>query len=468
MLKQIGIENFKAFAEFQEINLAPITLIYGANSSGKSSIIHALMVLKQSTLFSNLKSGIYSDKKILDVGSYSTMVYSHDIQKDIKFSLNFNIRGTRSSNLERLATSFVYSFDDNDKQGFSYLKNIKFEDKNRRDSFGYTFKNKFNGKDETSTKNFDLELLENYKLPMRHESLPKPLLKQIMGVYLYDAEEEFSIPKRIGVDGRKHMEVWEKLEKEKYNRVLFEIHNFLNDKIRSNSNFIQKELKKISYLGPLRSNPKRYYSVDSEFEISVGKEGENIAYFLKSDNENLSKSINEWFKNFSIPYEFKPQPIDSKHSEPLIQIELTDLRNNVPVSPLDVGFGIGQILPVLVEGIVRKDSIICVEQPEIHLHPKLQAELAEFFAETCTNNQWIIETHSEALMLRIQKLIRSKKLINGKRLKPEDVSILYVVPSNMDDEQEGAEVVQIRLDDDGDFMDYWPEGFFEERIKERR
>jgi len=468
MLKQIGIENFKAFADLQKIDLAPITLIYGANSSGKSSIIHALMVLKQSILFSNLKSGIYSDKKILDVGSYSTMVYSHDITKDISFSLNFINRTGRVSSSERLNSSFVYSYDDNDKQGFSYLKNIEFEDKNRRDSFGYNFKNKFNSRDETSTKSFDLEIPKTFKLPLNKNNLPKEYISKIMGVYLYEAEEEFSIPKRITVDGRKHLQVWEQLEKENFHKDLFKIHNFLNEKIRSNSNFIQKELKKISYLGPLRSNPKRYYSVDSEFEVSVGKEGENIAYFLKSDNENLSKFINEWFKKFNIPYEFTPKPVGTKHSEPLIQIELVDLRNNVSVSPLDVGFGIGQILPILVEGIVRKESIICVEQPEIHLHPKLQAELAEFFAETCNNNQWIIETHSEALMLRIQKLIRSKKLINGKKLKPEDISILYVIPSNKEEEQMGAEVVQIRLDEDGDFMDFWPEGFFEERIKERR
>lgn len=145
---------------------------------------------------------------------------------------------------------------------------------------------------------------------------------------------------------------------------------------------------------------------------------------------------------------------------------MKDRRNNVVVSPLDVGFGIGQILPIIIEGLIRKQSIICVEQPEIHLHPKLQAELAEFFAETCDKNLWIIETHSEALMLRIQKLIRSKKKINGKILQPKDVSILYVLPSKTSDE--GAQVVQIRLDEEGDFIDFWPEGFFEERIKERR
>ncbi|NUG13468.1 DUF3696 domain-containing protein, partial [Acinetobacter seifertii] len=174
------------------------------------------------------------------------------------------------------------------------------------------------------------------------------------------------------------------------------------------------------------------------------------------------------FERFHIPYYFNPRPIGERNSEPLIQIELKDLRNDVTVSPLDVGFGIGQILPILIEGVVREDSVICVEQPEIHLHPRLQAELAEFFVETCTKNQWIIETHSEALILRIQKIIRNRKLINGKRLKPEDISILYVIPSDKENDYEGAEVIQIRLDEDGDFIDFWPEGFFEERIREKR
>lgn len=475
MLKQIGIENFKAFADLQEINLAPITLIYGANSSGKSSIIHALMVLKQSFLFPNLKGGIYSDKRILDVGNYATMVYSHDLNRDISLNLIFADKASNKSNFqEKLSTKFIYTYFDNKKstkysQGFSFIKSIAFEDSNRRKNFGYHLSNKYDGINNNTTRSFNLEVNSKYNIPLsKNDVLHKEDLKEVLSCFEFSAEEEHPIPKAAGLEGDKFVDLLRKLDKEGKENNLFETMNFLTQKLSTNSNLIKKEFKKLSYLGPLRSNPKRYYSIDTEFEISVGKEGENIAYFLKNNQYLLTNKINVWFEKFNIPYVFTPRPIGEKNSEPLMQIELKDLRNNVTVSPLDVGFGIGQILPILVEGIIREDSVICVEQPEIHLHPKLQAELAEFFAETCTNNQWIIETHSEALMLRIQKLIRSKKLINGKILKPEDVSILYVIPSSKDDNQEGAQVVQIRLDEDGDFIDFWPEGFFEERIREKR
>lgn len=471
MLKRIGIENFKAFSDLQELNLAPITLIYGANSSGKSSIIHSLMVLKQSILFSNLKGGVYSDKRILDVGNYSTMVYSHESNRDITFSLRFADRNSsKYEYVEKLSANFVYSlYDKNtnkkyDNQGFSYLKEIVFEDYNRRKNFGYSLINKFS-LDETknNTRSYDLQILENHKIPLDDEALTGEIINIVMEGFTFNSEDEIAIPK--GITFENHADVFRKLKEKNAEDKWFDIMHFLGEKLSSHSNFIKKELKNISYLGPLRSNPKRYYSIDTEFEITVGKEGENIAYFLKRDKEVLTKKINEWFDLFDIPYKFSPKPIGERNSEPLIQIQLEDKRNNVSVSPLDVGFGIGQILPILVEGIVRENSVICVEQPEIHLHPKLQAEMAEFFAETCNTNQWIIETHSEALLLRIQKLIRTKKKINGKILKPEDVSILYVLPSKSQDQ--GAQVVQIRLDEEGDFIDFWPEGFFEERIQER-
>ncbi|MCU4599327.1 AAA family ATPase [Acinetobacter bereziniae] len=172
----------------------------------------------------------------------------------------------------------------------------------------------------------------------------------------------------------------------------------------------------------------------------------------------LINKINDTFLAFNIPYKISIRDLGNNEiSGNVVSIELFDIRNNVAVAPSDVGFGIGQILPILVEGWTKKDSVICVEQPEIHLHPRLQAELAEFLLNTAreNNNQWIIETHSEALMLRIQKLIR-KGVLDA-----NFISILYV-----DTLKNGTEVTEIRLDEKGRFKDMWPDGFFEERMNE--
>jgi predicted ATPase len=157
-----------------------------------------------------------------------------------------------------------------------------------------------------------------------------------------------------------------------------------------------------------------------------------------------------------------------------------------------VGFGVSQILPILVEGIGRSkysarkisgksskggvskklmtllSQTICVEQPEIHLHPRLQAELADFFIDTSVPRarnmgpelgrpvQWVLETHSELLMLRLKKRIREG------RIRKEDVSVLYVEPKG----RFGSEVIKLRIDDDGEFLDLWPSGFFVESTSE--
>jgi len=145
------------------------------------------------------------------------------------------------------------------------------------------------------------------------------------------------------------------------------------------------------------------------------------------------------------------------------------------------GFGVSQILPILMKGrqdlYAQQRKTILVEQPELHIHPKLQAELADFFLASSglvdddpgnppddegladffrSHHQWIIETHSEALVLRLQRRIREGKV------KPEDVSILYVRPTG----ERGSEILQLRLDDDGEFLDEWPDGFFEESYRE--
>ena len=136
----------------------------------------------------------------------------------------------------------------------------------------------------------------------------------------------------------------------------------------------------------------------------------------------------------------------------------------------DIGFGHSQVLPVLVGGYRQEaGSTLMIEQPEIHLHPRLQAHLADFLISTTRlpdersagrqrylGNQWIVETHSEALILRLQRRIREGKL------DPNAVSVLYVQPAG----RNGAEILRLRLDPSGEFIDEWPDGFFEESYRE--
>jgi predicted ATPase len=150
------------------------------------------------------------------------------------------------------------------------------------------------------------------------------------------------------------------------------------------------------------------------------------------------------------------------------ELVLLDLRSKTAVTHRDVGIGISQVLPVLVHAYASKNKLIAIEQPEIHLHPALQAELGDLFIESAlgeNGNHFILETHSEHLILRLLRRVREStegELENGKRgLRPADISVLYVEPTD-----QGSSVIELPVTADGDFSRPWPNGFFGERSTE--
>jgi len=145
---------------------------------------------------------------------------------------------------------------------------------------------------------------------------------------------------------------------------------------------------------------------------------------------------------------------------------LRDKRSGIEVSMKDVGAGVAQALPVICSLVSAKNSVVAIEQPELHLHPRLQAELGDLFIEAAgKNNAIIAETHSEHLILRILRRIRETtddKLPKGMRpLRADDVCVLYVQPG-----ESGSTVMQLEITSDGDFVQRWPNGFFADRLKE--
>ena len=137
-------------------------------------------------------------------------------------------------------------------------------------------------------------------------------------------------------------------------------------------------------------------------------------------------------------------------------LELTDTRTGARVSPADVGFGISQVLPVVTQLLLGGEQTLLIEQPEIHLHPRLQARLGTLFASAIANGAQIVaETHSELLILRIQKLIAEGALDS------RAVQVLYVGADS-----DGSWIRTLQIGEDGHFQDEWPHGFFEERYDE--
>ena len=177
-------------------------------------------------------------------------------------------------------------------------------------------------------------------------------------------------------------------------------------------------LHNLTYLGPLREKLQRVYEQSGDPPSGVGSRGQlapQVLFFNRNRPEYAR--IQTWLRRFG--FEGTLQPIEV--SEELFQLRLVD-GEGVSVNVVDSGFGLSQVIPIIVEGLLsRPGAMLVAAQPEIHLNPKLQAVLADLFVEVAlTGRNVLVETHSEHLVLRLRRLIAEGAF------RVNDVALLYV------------------------------------------
>lgn len=237
---------------------------------------------------------------------------------------------------------------------------------------------------------------------------------------------------------------------------------------RDRGSAIILELGRLVLIPPLRKRAERMYSLGLDSGNSLGMIEARTPQILAADDGILAQ-VNAWLLRLGMAYKVQIARPEGKTFQGYFQVLLQDTCNpNLPpVNYADVGFGVSQILPILVAGLSGQNKIILVEQPELHIHPRLQAELGSFFAESIRErgHQFMIETHSEHLMLRVMKHMRqtfNSNLSDGfLPLQPRDVGVLYVERS-----QAGSVVREMPLNARGELVKAWPGGFFEEGLRE--
>lgn len=216
-------------------------------------------------------------------------------------------------------------------------------------------------------------------------------------------------------------------------------------------------LHNIAFVGPIRTRFGPTIERDDNPKDQVGNDGRYTVDRLAQHPEQI-EAVNAALAAMDIGYRVSVAPVDDPDLPRLWKLRLWDETLGVFVSMDQVGYGVSQILPLVVEVITGEFPLTLLEQPELHLHPRLQAAFGAVLAQAITANpsrQFIIETHSETLLLRLRKLIRTGDLA------PEAVSIVYI-----DKTSEGSQALPIRLDSQGNFLDPWPHGFFEEGFDE--
>ncbi len=193
-------------------------------------------------------------------------------------------------------------------------------------------------------------------------------------------------------------------------------------------------------------------------------------------SEKIQKEVDLWLGNARMKSHYKVNidTVESSwiqklfHMGTMKKLNFIDMKTGTKVYPDEMGTGISQVLPILISAKMREKSNIFIEQPELHLHPALQAELADEFILSAKkrNNSFVMETHSEHLLLRMMKRMRQtyEGTIEDENLKltSDDISLLYV-----DTDGENTFILELELDEDGTLLDQWPGGFFEEGFNER-
>jgi len=195
-----------------------------------------------------------------------------------------------------------------------------------------------------------------------------------------------------------------------------------------------------------------------------------LASFVKrsKSEKTLTESLNRLMRDLGLDYEINVQFLENllkKSKVPefrdYVAIRLKECSTGLGVAFSDVGTGISQILPILIQLIIGNEYILFIEQPELHVHPRLQGNIGQLLVETAMsrNKRIVVETHSENIYLRLQKLVRA----SGKEhIDPKTLSFTYV-SKNKD---EGSTPTTIELGEDGEFKTPWPSNFAEVRLEE--
>jgi AAA15 family ATPase/GTPase len=435
-MKAIRLQRFKGYLDSGWIDLRPpIILLLGANSSGKSALLNFILMLKQSLIEIYLRNPfVFSSKTGIDIGSFEDVVFRHeiDIKKPMIFSFDFEIDknfpeiGLIKGDSIVISMKVVY----NQKRRFNTI--IGFYMKKRTDGKCILSMQKKSTADDAKWhfKSSSFEIPEDLMF-----SLDKflPIIPFGLQVLPYS--------KPIGKQGDKLLNELPELGREIAKQFIEYLGNVL-------------------HIGPLRQEPERIYQFTGETPSAVGRDGRDALKILFLDKysaspKNLIGDVNRWLETMGYVLEW-----DILKGE-MAQLMLKD-KSGIRINLKDVGFGISQLLPVLIQGYAaEEEQTILMEQPEIHLHPRAQADLGDLFiAFARQGKSLIVETHSEHLMLRLRRRIAEQKI------KKEMVRIYFIEWKN------GESVVsRIELDDYGQMVNV-PEGFktffsddFEETMK---
>jgi predicted ATPase len=452
---KLSINNFKTIKELKDFSFNSINIISGVNSSGKTSFIQFLLLLKQTIEAQLANPTLVFDGNWIDLESYNTLVYKKDPNNSIGFELKFDdkeIAGYFQSvyGIESVSIKVDYSLHEEE----CCLSNIRLTyqapQMPRKEHFiDFSNENENYKLDASFSALFGKDIFDNPKLKGKQGDLN--MVSFFPSSFITDIDNpDYRAIEGLGL-----------LDENPTKKITIGIKTQEVQKIASDF------FKLLSYIGPLREEPSNFYSQNKKNKY-IGKKGEFAAQFLEEEAGSvidfnpinvdgsvgklvqipLSDAVKYWICDvFHLAKDIKAEKDNDKYIVKVIN------HYGVESTIRQVGFGISQVLPIIVEGLrMDKNGLLILEQPEIHLHPKVQSLLFDFiYSMSLTGKHFLIETHSDHFITRMRRRIAESNSNLHKK-----INMVFV-------EQREAEHLFHKLDlsDMGTFS-YFPNDFIEQ------
>lgn len=519
MIKSVRIKNLRSLADTGYIELKPITLLLGANSSGKSTFLRSFPLFTQSVSKALRGPISWFDDSLVDFGDYDTAINRfanpkdkiqfyyrvkfpfkvhyispdmHSIERLLKkvrdlsvsFSLSNDSKGTYISSvsyevgtvrislsIQDRSSKIMFAVNDvkvnigdvvikwNATSSVSILPSFEYSDRNqtqtwvRRGVFSF-FRKSINdfvkGRSDKRLKNFGRvealidkwELDKGTYLKWLKTDSPIPSFRKYVEYWTVDNDEFLELFNQIAL--YRLLPLWDEID--------LEVATFYMT---------------CSYIAPTRAEANRYYRTQGLQVNDIDPYGKNLQEFISSLTPAMLNSYNQ--------YTQQTLGIQARTKTETGHQSIMVLNERGEYNITDVGFGYSQILPIVTKlwyavnkRQMRKrrmyypgedaESVILMEQPELHLHPAYQAKIADAFVSSIVQKKekdeslrLIIETHSDTILNRIGRRVREGKI------SPDDVSIILF------EKKYGEQTTQLRqttYNEKGQ-IESWPYGFFD-------
>ncbi|MDU1538291.1 MAG: AAA family ATPase [Paeniclostridium sordellii] len=511
---KIRIKNLRSLKDTEELEIKPLTIVVGKNSSGKSTLLRFFPLMKQTLETRRNEPILWYSNSYVDFGSFEEALNKKEVGKENE-SMNFSI-------------SFDMYKRDLDRIGRYLIKDNTSRDKKLEATISLNIKREYIDDIKISIGKNNIEIKFKRKLDVEHININGTDIRceKVKGYnsgYIRGILPELMIfdkDHKIGDSIEDYFvelickRIKEKFDVEYYNTFIGEFIEQFIEKVNigniltvgniddityteNNSDLIQNIVEfiksdhtiqnyilgsklerilylcnmyleekfiNVKYIAPVRANAERYYRVQGLAINEIDPRGENIAMLLYNLRDTDKEDFSSWVReNFGFGI--------GTHSEGgHVSINVQHKDMDKPINLVDTGFGYSQILPIIVQlwkitkergrsiRYMLRSHVLVIEQPELHLHPAMQASLVDAFVKVLNvakrhrvDLRILIETHSETIVNRVGYLIGEEKFGCNEKL----VNLLIF---NKVNEYESC-IIKSGYDDEG-YLKQWPIGFF--------